>query len=706
MRQRVQSDDDAKLRKALENMRYKACTSEDISFLRTLVTNSSRKNHSVCNNVFRNEAIITARNLHKDEINRVGAIRFAQETGQNLVDFCAEDVPFTGTSDDSKHGAKRVSVISDDMRKGLWSMPPSTTDKNIAGKLSLCVGMPIMIRTNYATELCMTRGQEGFVYGWQAKRGSTDQLMLDTLFVELKNPPTTVHFEGLPENVVPIVPTKNAITAALPNDDVLYINRTQVEVLINFAMTDFVSQGKTRLYNPIDLNNLFNHHAYYTALSRSSSASGTIILQGFDGRKVQGGCSGALRQEFQELEMLDEITRLTYDRKLPDSITGATRNQLIQSFRNWKGLQYVPSTVHRSIRWSPSKPFDETVVADSVSITDWTQVIKDVKLKDRDNEHPATLPPRNDLKRKVCDTNCGDADSMTEDLHRHKRIKFSAPQSNTYPSSSNVLVPAGMKWSNNSCAYDSIFAILYHVWLRDENRWSQCLSHAQLGNRVLQKLVDSFEDHRSNAAPLELARDSIRQDLHAIDPARMGYGRYASLERVLQEVFMINKLTFREFYECGNGHNFPLRDTFSCLSIMYHPYQSVNDHINHSHLSSTRSIPLCPTCSSIRVFRRSMVYSPPVLVVDVSINRSVEVNRCLRLRIGNDTCIYNLAGIVYFGRAHFTAAIIAPNNHFWYYDGLLNDGLMADHGSCDIIENIEKVNGRLACAAFYTLEHQ
>ncbi|KAF8909429.1 hypothetical protein CPB84DRAFT_1766122 [Gymnopilus junonius] len=101
-----------------------------------------------------------------------------------------------------------------------------------------------------------------------------------------------------------------------------------------------------------------------------------------------------------------------------------------------------------------------------------------------------------------------------------------------------------------------------------------------------------------------------------------------------------------------------------------------------------------------------MVYSPPVLVVDVSINRSVEVNRCLRLRIGNDTCIYNLAGIVYFGRAHFTAAIIAPNNHFWYYDGLLNDGLMADHGLCDIIENIEKVNGRLACAAFYTLEHQ
>jgi hypothetical protein len=33
MRQKIQSYEDAKLRKALENMRYKACTSEDIVFL-------------------------------------------------------------------------------------------------------------------------------------------------------------------------------------------------------------------------------------------------------------------------------------------------------------------------------------------------------------------------------------------------------------------------------------------------------------------------------------------------------------------------------------------------------------------------------------------------------------------------------------------------------------------------------------------------
>jgi hypothetical protein len=194
------------------------------------------------------------------------------------------------------------------MREALWSQHPSTTDKHIAGKLSLCIGLPVMIRYNYATEICMTRGQEGFVHGWQSKQGSYGQMVLDTLFVKLKDPPTCVKIPGLPENVVPIYPTTTQISAMLPNDKKFYISRTQVEVLVNFAMTDFGSQGKSRPWNVSDPNNLRSHQSYYTALSRSTTADGTLILQGFDPKVITGGCSGALRQEFRELELLDEIT--------------------------------------------------------------------------------------------------------------------------------------------------------------------------------------------------------------------------------------------------------------------------------------------------------------------------------------------------------------------------------------------------------------
>ena len=69
-----------------------------------------------------------------------------------------------------------------------------------------------------------------------------------------------------------------------------------MEVLSNFTMTDFALQGKGHKYNPVDLNNSRSHQAYYTALLHSASAAGTLILQGFNCKKITGGASGASSQ--------------------------------------------------------------------------------------------------------------------------------------------------------------------------------------------------------------------------------------------------------------------------------------------------------------------------------------------------------------------------------------------------------------------------
>ena len=45
-------------------------------------------------------------------------------------------------------------------------------------------------------------------------------------------------------------------------------------------MTD-ASQGKTTPNNVVDLTNCTSHQLYYTALSRSASAAGTVIVQSF-----------------------------------------------------------------------------------------------------------------------------------------------------------------------------------------------------------------------------------------------------------------------------------------------------------------------------------------------------------------------------------------------------------------------------------------
>ena len=86
----------------------------------------------------------------------------------------------------------------------LWNLSHSETD-HIPGRLSLCIGMPVIIRNNDATELCITKGQEGFVAGWQSAKGPSEQNVIDTLFVRLDKPAKTIKLDGLPENVVPLV---------------------------------------------------------------------------------------------------------------------------------------------------------------------------------------------------------------------------------------------------------------------------------------------------------------------------------------------------------------------------------------------------------------------------------------------------------------------------------------------------------------------
>jgi hypothetical protein len=88
----------------------------------------------------------------------------------------------------------------------LWDSSPHSSE-HFPGKLLLCLGMPIMIRNNDATELCMTKGQEAYVVGWDALDGLNGQKILETLYLELKDPPRPIQLPDLPKNVVPMTKT-------------------------------------------------------------------------------------------------------------------------------------------------------------------------------------------------------------------------------------------------------------------------------------------------------------------------------------------------------------------------------------------------------------------------------------------------------------------------------------------------------------------
>ena len=104
-----------------------------------------------------------------------------------------------------------------------------------------------------------------------------------------------------------------------------------------------------------------------------------MIVQSFLPRPITGGASGWLRQEFRELELLDDITTLAYRSILPKEINSLTRGIRIKQYRDWKGHDYVPKNVHRSIIWSSNSPFIQASIEEE---SDWKLIKRKKKRKE------------------------------------------------------------------------------------------------------------------------------------------------------------------------------------------------------------------------------------------------------------------------------------------------------------------------------------
>ena len=92
-----------------------------ISFLKTVISSNLPGRSSVCDDEFRNVSIITAKNVHKDEINRLGALRFAEESGQILTDFYSEDSCNVNIKEPDGAYTIRLRQISPEIQNSLWS---------------------------------------------------------------------------------------------------------------------------------------------------------------------------------------------------------------------------------------------------------------------------------------------------------------------------------------------------------------------------------------------------------------------------------------------------------------------------------------------------------------------------------------------------------------------------------------------------------
>jgi hypothetical protein len=661
MRQKSQTEDDAKFRSALVNMRYGACTPENIKFLRSRIAGRRPEQPKVSAKEFRNVAIICGLHTQKDRINQLGCERFAAETGQKLTNFYSIDKwgKEADPSQKKKWGKSKAAsklrhksneINSDDQRE-IWKLRSGATG-HFAGKLSLCLGMPVMIRNNDATELCITKGQEGFVVGWQSKIESHGKRVLETLFVRLDNPPQLVQIPGLPDNVVPIVKGRKTVECVFPSDLRESVERQQVWVIQNFAMTAHAAQGKTRPYNVVHLNSCYSHMAYYTALSRSATAEGTIIIQGFDPKVITRPCSGYLRQEFREHELLDDITRLRYEGKLPGHVAGLLRNDLIDQFQQWKGKDYVPSKTDTSLRWSANDPFNLPPTADAkLPGMSGHSLGSPMKVS-------STFVPAKGSKPVI-------RSPPSSPLEGRPSKKQRTAESESEDDSAG---PIGLEWDGEdwSCAYDTFFTILYDIWIQDPKTWSRRFRAIQ--NPYLTKLEKGFRQSFLGKLSLEDLRDSIRPQLHAHDPQGFPWGQIGTSVGTLAETMLWTEepVTASQLVCTNCDYKIPEEDSrhgyfVSAVEVSV----STSKWLANFGYSTQYS---CPECLSD--MRRHIFYkNPPNILVLNYPGKDIRTSHKIVFDSDEGYVTLHLRGIIYLGGYHFTSRVICTDGSVWYHDG-------------------------------------
>src|SRR5580700_10130650 len=113
-------------------MRYGACTPDDLQFLHTLIAGRGPGHPKLSSKRFRFVSIITAWNAHKDRLNKLGSLRFAKETGQELVDFYSSDTLSHGDIEKKKKrgrapNARALKILAADkmpnkLQEELWNL--------------------------------------------------------------------------------------------------------------------------------------------------------------------------------------------------------------------------------------------------------------------------------------------------------------------------------------------------------------------------------------------------------------------------------------------------------------------------------------------------------------------------------------------------------------------------------------------------------
>ena len=370
-----------------------------------------------------------------------------------------------------------------------------------------------------------------------------------------------------------------------------------------------------------------------------------------------------MRQEFHELELLDEITKLRYEGKLPDHIQGNFRNPLIRAYQKWKGTEYVPPLTHPALQWSVKDPLPLLSV---VTDAPW-QIIDKKKKKEVEIETPkihsgfvaakGSVPVKSGKKRKL-----EEPDDLSTSAKKTKAAQMIIASDGSSPS--------GLIWDsdNYSCAYDALFTILYEIWSTDTKTWTRRFK--DINEHHLKTLSSCFKKYMNGQASFETARDTIRHEIHSQSPAQFPYGtRGTSVAALTSAILAPHNFVAISSPECTNCEHSERSIDDSLEFVIYEKDDSPKSTCHWLGSLEHETHERYPQCFSAMMQPISFKTIPSVLVFEIN-SRNIKVSKTLKFEQEGETVVLDVRGLIYHGDFHFTSCIIGTDGIVWYHDGM------------------------------------
>jgi len=244
--------------------------------------------------------------------------------------------------------------------------------------------------------------------------------------------------------------------------------------------------------------------------------------------------------------------------------------------------------------------------------------------------------------------------------------------------------PLGLTWDSTdySCAYDSLFTILHHMW--NEGQFNH-KKYFENGTHYLQLLHTNFHSLRSNQGTLEIIRDHLRIILNHNKPLQYHFGKnYTNLDELIRD-FTTEASYGTSKLQCLNC-NFTIQKPYSYLqdytavgwcSSDYEKLKhtaSIQEYLNYKIIKNLeRTNKKCPNCfrynkKDFPLYTTQCLNKLPAILI-FALAPWIDINNLLTFNVSGILKHYILKGIIYTNGNHFTARLIDKDFIIWYHDG-------------------------------------